>query len=419
MGEGDKTHKQVLGRVKFKRAYKKVTAWFASWPLFVSILVGIVLAFVVFGLLAKAWAGWSVFEKLPDDAHDFVIVVFAALVSMSAVGYLVIKYQERTAAKRIEVEAMMNAAITKLGNSDHSTKIAGVYALADIADIYRGSYRQRVVDILCGYLRTERAKDSAVESTITGVIRKHLLKERKSDGQRSPVEQVMADDQLWCDCDFNFHGAKFNEPLIFSYVTFEKTASFVRAVFKEYAYFEEATFEEDAFFAGTAFKDFVFFAGALFEGGVYFTGTGFEHNAGFTEALFEDDADFTGATFEDNADFSRVGFKARVHFKETAFNGSVFFLGAVFEDVVKYTETTFEKGAHFGSVVFKDSADFTNATFTRGKSVSFSVGFPLIDELPDGALWVEPSEEPQGDLESDLKPEPEAGSVREGDYEEK
>lgn len=35
-------------------------------------------------------------------------------------------------------------------------RIAGVYALADVADTYEGPYHQRVVDILCGYLRTDR-----------------------------------------------------------------------------------------------------------------------------------------------------------------------------------------------------------------------------------------------------------------------
>ena len=71
---------------------------------------------------------------------------------------------------------------TRLLDSDvASTRIAGVMVLAEIADTYRGNYRQSVVDILCGYLRTwhreeEKGHDAAVESAILSVIATHVNK---------------------------------------------------------------------------------------------------------------------------------------------------------------------------------------------------------------------------------------------------
>ena len=133
-------------------------------------------------------------------------------------AYLVIKYQERRQAERDEqreedrhINAKMQQAVDQLGSDKASTRIAGVYALADVADTYRGGYRQRVVDILCGYMRSDRETyplgadgkpvmdqsksgdaDKAVESTIIAVMRNHLRREReKKPGKPSCGKQWM------------------------------------------------------------------------------------------------------------------------------------------------------------------------------------------------------------------------------------
>lgn len=116
-------------------------------------------------------------------------------------GYLVIKYRERASAERAEAEEKLLSAVQQLGSESLQVRIAGVYALADVADTYRGDYRQRVVNILCGYLRTWRgtwetvadvegdadesatkkvyvSHDGAVESTVLEVLSRHLRKRR-------------------------------------------------------------------------------------------------------------------------------------------------------------------------------------------------------------------------------------------------
>lgn len=212
---------------------------------------------------------------------------------VGAVAYLVIKYQERQQAKRDEerarreetreedrlINTKMQDAVNQLGSDKVSTRIAGVYALTDIADTHRGGYRQRVVDILCGYLRSDRtsyaldefgntvkdefgrlvksgSSDEAVESTILDMFAVHLRKERRSRENEVTVRQQVEDDQLWCDCRFDFHGTAFHGVVSFAYSMFENETGFSDVIFEGTADFFNATFEgtdfSNAKFKGTA-----------------------------------------------------------------------------------------------------------------------------------------------------------------------
>lgn len=173
----------------------------------------------------------------------------------------------------------MQDAVNQLGSDKVSTRIADVYALTDIADTYRGGYRQRVVDILCGYLCSDRtsyaldefgntvkdefgrlvksgSSDEAVESTILDMFAVHLRKERRSRENEVTVRQQVEDDQLWCDCRFDFHGTAFHGVVSFAYSMFENETGFSDVIFEGTADFFNATFEgtdfSNAKFKGTA-----------------------------------------------------------------------------------------------------------------------------------------------------------------------
>ena len=200
----------------------------------------------------------------------------------------------------------MQDAINQLGSDKASTRIAGVYALADIADRYKDSYRQRVVDILCGYLRSDRssyapdrsgqpvwdasghlvesvASDEAVESTILSVMRDRLRKERKDDKTgKTTVRQTVDDDQLWCDCEFDLHEATFHEIVDLTYSTFERDAYFYGATFTRVAYFGDAAFARGAHFFGATFTGGADFRGATFACGAYFFWAEFRASAAFS-----------------------------------------------------------------------------------------------------------------------------------------
>ena len=288
---------------------RAVTRRFGTWPLFGVILVWVVLALVVFTVLGWLWGEgplWSWQRWLTNwrgagvgaGSLDLVKVSLTTIGGIGGTGYLVIKYRERASAERAERDAEQDRAeqrllsgVQQLGSGSPQVRIAGVYSLADVADTYRGEYRQRVVSILCGYLRTQRGEwrtivneqdgpeqsseekvyvshDGAVESTVLEVLVRHLRKRHEKMKHREAVTQLVEDDQLWCDCTIDLHDAVLTE-----------IADFRGAAFNRYANFRGAAFTNDADFWRAIFN----------------------RDADFRDAAFTNDADFQGATFSRSA----------------------------------------------------------------------------------------------------------------------
>ncbi len=401
---------------KRKAAGRWCKEWMGRLPLFVAIAIWAVLGIIAF-LLAMWWLGRVPFWQLKLDprkhAENIVKIALTLVGGVGAVAYLVIKYQERQQAGRAEkrekdrtVDTKVQDAINQLGSDKASTRIAGVYALTDIADRYKGGYRQRVVDILCGYLRSDRssyapdrsgqpvwdasghlvesvASDEAVESTILSVMRDRLRKERKDDETgETIVRQTVDDDQLWCACTFDLHEATFHEAVDLTYSTFECIP-----------YFRGTKFERNADFRGATFTGNAYFVGATFTGNAHFVGATFTGNAHFVGATFADGAYFVGATFTGNA-----------HFGGATFADGAYFGGATFADGAYFGGATFTRGAYadFGGAEFRASAAFSGIQGQpsfRFETCKFNRKFrwtnayewgPIPtsnDGLPAGAVW--------------------------------
>ena len=96
-------------------------------------------------------------------------------------------------------------AADKLGHSQPSTRLAGVYAMAGLADDWE-SQRQACIEVLCAYLRLPYEPDTAskgyregereIRRTIIRVIRDHL---------RPGYTKIP-----WCGYNFSFEGAVFD-----------------------------------------------------------------------------------------------------------------------------------------------------------------------------------------------------------------
>ena len=288
--------------------WRPTKEWMGGLPLFVAIAIWAVLGIGAF-LLAMWWLGrvpfWQLKLDPKENAESIVKIALTLVGGVGAVAYLVIKYRERQQAGRDEererdrfINAKMQQAVDQLGSDKASTRIAGVHALTDIADNTRiGDYRQHVVDILCGYLRSDRTEyaldefgntvkddfghlvksgdsDKVVESTIIAVMRDHLRKERK-DANKWPVRQVVRNELLWCSCVFDLHGA---------------------------------TFHEDVDLTGAAFDRASDFHGIKFEGDADFHSAAFTGYADFNSATFKNKVDFNSATFKNKVDFNSATF---------------------------------------------------------------------------------------------------------------
>ena len=376
-------------RVGWLRA---VTRWFGTWPLFGVILQWVVLALVVFTVLGSFWGEgpfWSWQRWLTNwrgagaGPLEIVKVSLTTIGGIGGTGYLVIKYRERASAERAErdaeqvrAEQRLLSGVQQLGSESPQVRIAGVYSLADVADTYRGEYRQRVVSILCGYLRTQRGEwktidseqdgpeghsekkvyvshDGAVESTVLEVLVRHLRKGREATRPWDAITQLVEDDQLWCDCTIDLHDAVLTEIADFEGVTFNRTADFKHTTFTNDANFRNATFT-DAYFWNATFTD------------AYFWNATFTEYANFWNATFTN-AYFWNATFSRYADFR----------------------GATFSRYANFQRATFSSDANFQRATFSHDANFQRATFNRSAPPT---GFPheIVDHdtgLPHGARW--------------------------------
>lgn len=338
---------------KREAAWRWCGEWMGGLPLFAAIAIWAVLGIGAF-LLAMWWLGrvpfWQLKLDPKENAEGIVKIALTLVGGVGAVAYLVIKYQERQQAGRAEkrekdrlVDTKVQDAINQLGSDKASTRIAGVYALTDIADRYKGQYRQRVVDILCGYLRSDRssyapdrsrqpvwdasghfvesvASDEAVESTILSVMRDRLRKERKDETGETIVRQTVDDDQLWCACTFDLHEATFHEAVDLTDSTFECVPCFRGTKFERRANFGGAHFAGYADFRGAHFAGYADFGGAHFAGGAVFVDATFACGAYFGGAHFACGAYFGGAEFRASAAFLGIQGQPSLGFKECKFN---------------------------------------------------------------------------------------------------
>ncbi|ERH25974.1 hypothetical protein HMPREF1979_00009 [Actinomyces johnsonii F0542] len=341
---------------------------FASWRrkngLFCAIFFWIIIAIIAYTLLSAIWgyghgwsrilAGWRI--GATHDPLDRIKVTLTALGGVGAVGYLVIKYRERAALERGEADEKLIRAIQQLGDPSPQVRIAGVYALADVADTYEGPYHQRVVDILCGYLRTDRllkdangdtrystnddgtpnydhplSTDGAVESTILSVLTSHLRANHSATQGR------------WSDCSIDLHRTilteevDFSDTIInnitckattfegrctFSGAKFKQEAEFSNAIFHEFAWLNDVKFPDSTKFWGTSFEMTAIFDASTFEGEVIFGGCNFKKEAHFTEVKFARDCGFEDTKFALSCHFDRATFIKDARFLGLNLRGS-------------------------------------------------------------------------------------------------
>lgn len=354
-------------------------ALWRTWPLLWVIAAWAAIAFALFitvGLLI-----WWLFVNDPQtpgadlfvgengaDPLKFLQIILAIVGGVGAVGYLVIKYRERSDAESSKADQRLLEAVTQLGSDSPQVRIAGVYALADIADTFQGSYKQRVVDILCGYLRADRSdgdvqqpdastptrfRDAAVESTILSVIASHVHK--KVDSVKS-----------WSECDFDVHRAVLHEDIPFADTIWKGAFNAERIRFVGKAFFNRASFGDRVDFSGVEFGDEVLFDGASFGDMGVFRGAKFLDQAVFNRVSFGNSADFKEASFLGRTFFRRATFGDSAFLSRTSYDAEAFFNHASFGDWTDFSGATFSNRASFSGASFGDLADFSEASFGDG-----------------------------------------------------
>lgn len=358
----------------------------------------VVLALAAFTALGWLWSegGWWANWNSVGNGSTPLDVIKASLTTIGGIGgtaYLVIRYRERASAERNEAEQKLLNAVQQLGSESPQVRIAGVYSLADVADTYRGDYRQRVVNILCGYLRAPRgtwetnpdagscidetslnevywSDDGAVESTVLDALSRHLRKRRKKTDTRDAVAQDVADDQLWCDCVIDLHDAVISESAALDHLSFDNEVNFRATTFLRAATFTQSTFGAVLNAQGAQFVGFGDFRQVTFESNANLSSTKFRRTANFQASTFEGDCTFSDSIIR-KAKFNLTNFNGATLFRRTLFEETADYALSEFI-VAEFEGSVFSHGAIFVHTKFRQHVDFKKVTFFgRGTPTTF------------------------------------------------
>ncbi|WP_067678595.1 pentapeptide repeat-containing protein [Nocardia miyunensis] len=344
-----------------------------------ALLLSVVFA-VLGGLGIAALAWWVLWILLgakaqTPDQVDLTKIALSVAAGVGGAVALVVAYRKQRDGERGRFVELFGAAARQLGDADVAVRIAGVYAMAGVADEFSASSRrQQCVDVLCGYLRLpyepESGADHLVQRTETveeaGVKRelRYQLRQNDREVRRAVVDVIVAHvrasaEVSWSQCNFDFSGAVL-EDSDFRYAVFAgEQTYFARAVFTG----ERATTFEHARFLG----QYISFRSCVFRGG-----TTLFRDAEFAPAeragaeIPGARIRFEGAVFDSPVSFDRAVFRGpAVIFGDVTFSGE----RTSFAETVFRTERTEFGGATFdGTAVRFERAEFDSARISFGRS---------------------------------------------------
>ena len=311
---------------------------------------------------------------------EVTAAVIAASVSfLTLIGTLAAQYFGRRAtSKQLDrtlaeqrtrtLNERFATAAEELGSDKPAVRLAGVYAMAGLADDWEEN-RQTCVDVLCAYLRMPYEPDPGQDAPESQRLAFQAIREVRHTVIRVITAHLIEDAAVtWQGLNFDFTGVVFDGGNFAGAQLSSGTVTFNGAQFSSgTVHFNNIQFSgcrvnfSEAQFSGAM----VNFSGAQFSGGMtYFGNAEFSggtvsfHNARFSGGMvYFLDAQFSGGT----VDFSYVAFSgSRVYFREARFaGGKVYFGGAQFSG----GEADFAGARFSGGQVW-----FSRARFSRGEA---------------------------------------------------
>ena len=342
--------------------------------LLLSIVIWVLLGVGCYTVLSSLWggyflAGWIGKKSLELSFKELLSATLTAVGGIGAVGYLVIKYREQASSEREEVHQSegeankkLAEAVQQLGSKPPQVRIAGIYALADVAETYGGFYHQRVIDILCGYLRTKRTGrmhnskgwvprniEKPAESTIFAVLGRLLGSTFRTNSSSSTQHREIV-------CDVDLHDAHLVEEINMEGASIRNFNLNNGRTFNIIQFVD--TFFEDTDLNDTHFKTDARFIACKFWGKFQAKGMIAEKAVTFQKCVFRYEPDFSGANFQGRANFIAAKFEGPVNFSTVHFS-----------ETPKFDQATF-------NLAYKSLVSFP-------KSIVTDTG------LPAGAKWEE------------------------------
>ena len=277
----------------------------------------------------------------------------------------------------------------ELLDSAHSyTRLGGVHALVTLVDEYlvdeslseeeKRTEGQRIVDILCAYIRTpfelafrydELSQDKPSPHGVYrgnhqefSVHRAELLAEAKVRQQalqeihrrlrhfpqgdrRSYVEGS------WSGFEYDFSNSVFFYPVDMKDSWYQNSVDFSGCTYYASAEFSGSTYERSAYFYDSTYYDWVFFNNSTYFG----------------------EAQWSGSTYHDSARFSWSVYYGEVSFHDSVYGGSVFFDQSLYYDEVLFYSSTYRSEAGFDGSLYRGSVFVSDSVFEGAVSLYGSV----------------------------------------------
>jgi len=197
--------------------------WQSSWRLVWEFVLAYGFYWVIGGFVGTK-------EDEPAAKIDVYKTALAGVTGIGGAVALVVAYRRQRDAEQSRFVERFGAAAAQLGDQDVAVRIAGVYAMAGVADECSDlSRRQQCIDALCGYLRlpydpehgsshrTEHVTKftrsetpiTSVEEQFTHRLRRTIAKYAKpSSGSSAHTYKTMPENS-WSQHDFDFTGVLF------------------------------------------------------------------------------------------------------------------------------------------------------------------------------------------------------------------
>ncbi len=372
-----------------------VTVGIVACGLVVATILSYLLGIVTFGLLPG-----TLTPRTPTTETTWLEPIKVALTTAAGIGgavALVVAYRKQRLAERREyheVAADRRAqsavdreieqsyreryvvAVQQLGSSDSTARLAGIYALSNLADAWVDE-RQQCVDVVCAYLRLPwtpeaaypraamrvdqgqptsapvRTGEGEVRRTALRVVGEHLLPETVRPPGRESWSELSLD---LCGAvlpDLDWSGCQLMGKITFSGVVFRGMVNFSNATFGSRTPFDSATFQGEALFGTANFEADVTFERASFHGRARFGGTTFARHAEFGYARFTEGVWFGYAEFMSSAGFGHASFDGAARFGKAVFHRGSWFAHATFAGDRPFSGATFHGRSEFEGASFR------------------------------------------------------------------
>ncbi|MDT7765407.1 MAG: hypothetical protein QOC63_4827 [Mycobacterium sp.] len=324
--------------------------WFVRTAVVVFILLILAAAVWLVPWLMTLRSGLDVSARFKAMA-DIRTGVVAALVMLGAGGSLFYTEQTFRMNQSANLTHRFESAAKQIGTNDVTVRIAGIYAMAQLADRWR-EMRQACIDVLCAYLRTndDTPQSGRANLAALALIYEHLRPNRKVS---------------WVGCDFDLTGVILNDA-DFSEVRFvDGRFSFDEARLRGAVKFDNARFAADT----VSFRNAVFErdCDVTFDDAHFVSGS-----VNFDEVrLAGGRLSFDRATFDAcrvSFSLARLGEHGSLSIEHATVAGQgLGFAKTIFrgEGSVSFADTTFTKPVSFDDAVFDRDVSFKETTLTR------------------------------------------------------